>query len=136
MAFVVSLALPAFKTYYGPTLGIWALASGPLGVLGNHYSWFANVLLLLSWKNGSPESRTKSILYALAAFGLACTFLIPQKIPQGSAGWYDYEISTGYFVWLASIAMFAASAVVLPSEQIPGHDGEMPNNSLERTREG
>jgi hypothetical protein len=136
MAFLAALALPAYSTYYGPTIGIEALAFGPLGVLGGHVSWFANIFILMFWKNCSPTTRTRALIYALVSLGVAGSFLIPQEIPQGSAGSYSYVAGIGYFAWLTSIALFNLAAVVLPSESTPSIGDEMPNKSLERTREG
>jgi hypothetical protein len=108
---------------------------GPLGVLGGHFSWFANPLAWLSWKKCYPPERAGAVLFSITAFALASTFMLTDKIPQGSAGSYDYAIGSGYLVWLASLALFIAAAAVLPSDVPAAAEDTMPNKSLERTRE-
>lgn len=81
------------------------------GVLG-HSSWFANPLLLASWIAALFSRRLPALILALAAIGLAGSFMFETTVITNEAGMANpvTGLREGYWLWLASIGMAVIAA--------------------------
>ena len=120
-AFAMSMFMPAYHVAYYTTLtyvGYQAFLIGPLGFAAGQFAWLANPLLLAAWIKRSSPKKNKFFVLALMALPIACSFLLSDKIVEGSAGMYRYQAAMGFYVWLVSIA-FAAAAVLMSAPVSP-----------------
>lgn len=110
---VISLFLPALFSSTGTINGFWVLATGWLGLLFSHFSWFANLL------NASAIlAMDKRPIYAyflsIIAFVLATqTFWlneIPSDIYQGKI--YIKELGLGFYIWYLAQFIFLVSITI------------------------
>lgn len=117
--YLICLFLPAYRTTERQQhLGIEALLAGPWGLFFGHFSWFANLFLLLSFTKRSGQTRKRPFVLSTVALLLALTFLLNRHIPVGVQGYFSYSAELGYYVWLASIALAVMAAYIsmLPAE--------------------
>lgn len=132
VAFLVSLALPAYQTNrYGHLhnhSGLEAFILGPIGLFAGHISWAANAVLVLSLAKRTSPHYGLSFVLALLASVLACTFLLGKSIAVGDVGEFPYSASWGFYVWLLSMSLAAAAACTYP--QTGESDGSSQNNVL------
>jgi len=104
--FIISLFLPAFT--FGTSNvyeGYSALLLGPLGVLAYCFVWFANPFLFISWVKYSNKQYDKGYSYSIISLIFTLSFLLYQRLPEGSAGNHTFTIGSGYYVWLLSIVL-------------------------------
>lgn len=103
---LLCLITPAFEygDYKAPNYayGILPFLFGPLGIFENHFSWYANVFLLLGIFNRKKNTHLSTCLFFIAAI-IACTFLLDSKIEMGN-GKVEYQAHIGFYLWLLSIA--------------------------------
>ena len=122
--YVICLFLPAYRTTERQQhLGIEALLAGPWGIFSGHFSWLANLFLLLSFTKRAGQTRQRPLLLSTVALLLALTFLLKEDIPVGVQGYFSYSAGVGYYVWLSSIAL-AVLAAYLSSTP-----AEIPSNA-------
>jgi hypothetical protein len=116
LAYVVCLALPAYRTdYYGKSqdhLGLEALLLGVVGIFAGHFSWVANPLLWLSWLKRGGATSGLAFVFAFLALLAATLFLAGETIAVGSAGEFPYHAAAGFYVWLFSIALSTVAALL------------------------
>jgi hypothetical protein len=111
-AFLLCMFLPAF--IFRDTneyLGWGVLLFGPLGLLSLSIAWFANPLLCFSWFYTMEKDYKKGSGLALGSLAVALTFLFQEKLHEGSAGFHTFEIGSGYYVWVTSIALALFSSL-------------------------
>jgi hypothetical protein len=109
-AYGLSLLLPAYYAGREKWPGWAALLLGFIGVIGWHFSGYANAFLWLSWASLRSARSVRALSFALVALVLAATFLLGHSIPTGSGGDSAYTIQLGYWVWLLSIGLTAIAA--------------------------
>jgi hypothetical protein len=104
--FVLSLITPAYKyDYYGTlhySFGIEAFLLGPIGLFAGHFSWLANVFLLLAVLTQKNKPNLSNCMFIIS-LAVACTFLLGKTIAVGSAGDFEYHVHVGFYLWLLSI---------------------------------
>ena len=104
-----------------------ALLIGPLGILSSPdtlgpWTWVANPLLLAAWICTFLRRRVLALPPAIAALGLACSFLSAKTIMmnEGGAHYPIERAGNAYWLWLASMAIaIAAAAFAARSEPPP-----------------
>lgn len=108
--YLVSLALPGFDTRAAGSLayGIEVLLVGWLGPLDGHFAWFSNPLYFVALVR-APRLKS-SIQLAGFALILALSFLLHDTIASGDRD-HPIELRAGYFVWIASIALYCGGQV-------------------------
>lgn len=122
-----ALLLPAYmpmtngapgEKYFG-----WmALLIGPLGVLGGHFSWFANPCLWFAWSKLHKRDDYMSLWGSIPALAMALTFLLYDSMPVGSSGVFDFTILIAYYVWIASIVAALVGALMIPTSPTAAAD--------------
>ena len=98
--------------YFG---GLALLLIGWVGVFGGVVAWLANPALLMAWIfTFSRYRRAEAVICALAALGLALSFLSVKEIDVDEAGNHAKIISyaLGYWLWVGSIVMACAGSMV------------------------
>jgi hypothetical protein len=114
---VVSLFLPCIYLQDDPVpfIGLALFLWGPLGLLDGVVAWYANVFLPLSAVLLWTRRYRLAALCGIPALALALSTLGMHRILVNERP--DYETITGYgvgfYLWLASIAIVPASALVL-----------------------
>lgn len=111
LLFPLCLVLPAYHAYEDAP-GVMAFLLGPIGLLDQHFSWFANPLLAAAWIMVWKKKYAPAVTAAVLAMLLAGTFLLADTISVGSSGKYAYTALSGYYVWLGSIAYTAVAAAL------------------------
>ncbi|MEE9326559.1 MAG: hypothetical protein V3U71_04630 [Cocleimonas sp.] len=97
---VISLFLPALFSSTGTIDGFWVLATGWLGLLFSHFSWFANPLnaiAILSMDKRPVYAYFLSILAFVLATQTFWLREIPSDIYQGRI--YIKELGLGFYIW-------------------------------------
>ncbi len=119
--YLLSLALPAYKTGNDLTFGLVALIIGPIGLFGLQFTWLANPLLWLGWKWTKAHKYTASTWALLAALAVAASFLLYSEIFVGHRS-VRFSTHVGYYVWLLSMAAaLAANAHEYRPALLPGN---------------
>jgi hypothetical protein len=103
--------MPAYSTRNGTAFGWVLLLIGPLGFLGMHFSWFANPLAFVAWLKMRKGKKQAAVVSSCLALGLALTFLFQRIIPEGDAGWFEYTVGPGYFVWLIGLGALLVATI-------------------------
>jgi hypothetical protein len=115
IVYLSSLCLPAYYVGSGGAfLGIFALVLGPIDLLAMHLPWLANPLLVLSWWQLARGTAVKAMALSFLAIAAALVFWLGENQVQVATGSSasTYLLRSGYFVWLASIAVqLVASAL-------------------------
>jgi hypothetical protein len=111
--FFLSLALPAIRPAVGGAqFGIFAFLLGPIGLFAGHFSWLANPLLWLAWRQFNKNEQGVTLFLAAFSLLIALSFLLGKTIAVGSSGEYPYRVLIGYYVWIASIVAALAAPLV------------------------
>jgi hypothetical protein len=117
--YAASLLTPVYYTGYNVMsnahIGLEALILGPIGLLTGQASWLANPLLWGAWRVRKSKLTRQPVAVAVAALLIAGTFLLSRSVAVGSAGETPFRVGLGYWLWLASIACAAASALAYGS---------------------
>jgi hypothetical protein len=116
LTYLAALALPAYRTGYNDMRqiqhGYEALLFGPLGILVGQISWFANPFLLAAWSARKRPLRRHAVALALIALAIGSSFLLGKTVAHGDAGEIPYKVAIGFYVWLASMVLAAAAALL------------------------
>lgn len=115
----VSLACPTYCTTAhcsGPMSGFIDLLFGWFGALflGKTYAaWFANPFLITAIFT-NKKAPVLSLIFSVIALPIALTFLQKGEVLLNEAGHKGYvtELQIGYWLWLSSMIMTMAAAIV------------------------
>ena len=114
-SYVAALSTPAYHTgsmnNWLEHYGLEALILGPLGLLVGQSSWLANIFLWGAWlarKMPKPLPVVLSILALIVAGG----FLLGHTVVVGSSGKIPFKVGLGYWLWLSSMVLAGASALI------------------------
>ena len=100
-----------------------ALAFGWVGVSRvEDLAWFANPLLIFGWLLAPSGARFLSGPFCVAALLISGAFLFATKVVgPGEGGFREADlvsIGSGYWLWLASIAMAVVAAMLFPRSKL------------------
>jgi len=100
--FICCFFYPAFNPSSSrPTDPVALISIGWLGPMDGHFSWYANLLYLISiLKSGKNRTAMK---FSLGALILALTFLTKNSMFNGSGVTKIDEYGIGYFLWVFAI---------------------------------
>jgi len=126
--FAFSLSQPCF--YVGNTswwgVGYWILIFGWVGFMDGKLAWLANPALFLAWIFiFSRTNRNASVIFGMSAMALSITFLMHDDVIINANGDRRKIVGygTGYWTWLASIALVVLGNVLLNLlNLLPHHD--------------
>lgn len=112
--FLLSLCFTPFfvsdvqRPYGDPAISL--LAMGWLGVIGGHFSWFANPLYLIAviYRN---KNHQLAFFYTFLSLLFAMSFLLHKQIlvDEGGGSQFITSYGYGYFLWLLSIVIMLFS---------------------------
>nr|WP_320115864.1 hypothetical protein [uncultured Desulfuromonas sp.] len=112
--FSMSLFYPAYyiNETHEPQMGYGLLLIGWLGPFDNHFSWFANPLLLIALF-GFRHPKV-SWFYSLLAVVLALSFLVHDEIIISEAPTYApiTAYGWGYLLWISSMNFFSVGQLI------------------------
>jgi hypothetical protein len=121
--YALSLALPALQIHSEPgdgqsrwVSGLPLLVIGPLAILGGQVGWLANAcfglnVVLVVWK------KRASLIIAIAAIVLSLQTYFTFRHFYGDVDEYVDRFGSGFYVWLASIALTLPCALLT---KVPG----------------
>jgi hypothetical protein len=108
-SYVAALFTPAIGGV-GGVCGLYALILGPLALLASEFSWLANIFLWGAWL-ARKKPKTLPVALAILALIVAGTFLLGHLVIPGRSN-QNYIVGPGYWLWLASMVLAGASALI------------------------
>jgi len=91
--------------------GLEALILGPLGLLVGQSSWLANIFLWGAWLV-RKKPKTLPVVLAIFALIVAGGFLLGHTVVVVSSGEIPFKVGLGYWLWVASMVLAGASALI------------------------
>jgi hypothetical protein len=130
--YLACLPLIGFSVYNGPWHSWKVLAYGWIGMLIGHpahFLWLANPAVLTAWilmaislSAGSKATKVIAIAASSIALVLAASFLLPVTIVanEGAVPEQIRSREAGYWLWLTSMLIAVAAAILLPTSRQTG----------------
>ena len=92
-----------------------------MGVLVGIYAWLANPLVFAAWLLTAKRYRAQAVVLAGLALLFGMSFLSQHQIAVDEAGNVGVHLDAiGYWCWLASFAVAAVGAALLPGRTKTG----------------
>jgi hypothetical protein len=129
LLYIISLTLPGFTT---PDLasnsytGIYLLIIGPIGLFAGEFSWLANIFYLLALSRVTNPSRITTIVFSVMAVLISLIFAFGKTIAVGSSGMFPYNLSYGYYFWVAAMGLMVVSSII---GSLTHHSSGTPNGA-------
>ncbi|WP_175239053.1 MULTISPECIES: hypothetical protein [Burkholderia cepacia complex] len=124
--YLVAMFTAPFRTG-APAPHPWAdgwqvLLTGWMGVLVGIYAWLANPLVFAAWLLTAKRYRAQAVVLAGLALLFGMSFLSQHQIAVDEAGNVEpvHLDAIGYWCWLASFAVAAVGAALLPGRTKTG----------------
>lgn len=114
LGWIVSLGCVGLVTEGKAISGFYVLVWGWIGPLGGQLAWYANPVFYLAvyWMAIYHPNRAR--VAALIALGLAALPLVTTALNEKFPFAPISHFGSGYRLWLGAIALFAATAMLLP----------------------